>query len=385
MKKRILFLMSDTGGGHRAAAEAIRDALHRRYGDAVQAELVDVFRDYAPFPYKYMPEVYPWLINRAIWAWSFGYKISAAHYRTAKFFSSRNYQSMRKGLDRMVREHPADVVVSVHSVITTPSLNAYMTLPERPPFITVVTDLVTTPMFWYDARTERCLVPTEAAFMRGIEGGLSSEQMRITGLPVHPRFVESLPSKADARDSLGWKPHLPTILMISGGDGMGPVYETARAINALHLPCQLAIVAGRNRALKRRLDHSTWNQPTFIYPFVRQMPRLMAAADILVTKAGPATIMEACLAGLPMILSDCIPGQEEGNVTHVVQNNAGVFAPKPELVAHSVAAWLQDNAQGQRERAANAQRLAQPNAVWEIAEEVWHYAQQSPIPTRAHP
>lgn len=382
MTKRVLFLMSDTGGGHRAAAEAISAALKQRHGDAVETELVDVFRHYSPFPHNRFPEFYPWLVNHAVWVWGIGYQIAAAHPRPAKFFSKRNYRAMRTGLQRMIDEHAADVVVSVHSVITRPALNAYMTLPERPPFLVVVTDLVTTPMFWYDSRAERTLVPTKTALERGLLGEVPAEKMRITGLPVHPQFIESLPDKNEARESLGWQRDLPAVLMLSGGDGMGPVYETAQAINALRLPCQLAIVAGRNKALKRKLDRSHWNQPTFVYPFVRQMPRLMAAADILVTKAGPATIMEACIAGLPMILSDCIPGQEEGNVTHVVENNAGVFAPKPQLVAETIMQWLKDDAQEMRERAANARRIAQPDAVWQIAEEVWHYANQPCIPIR---
>ncbi len=379
MTKRVLILMSDTGGGHRAAAEAIRDALKRQHGTAVEVELVDVFRQYSPFPLKYAPETYPMIVNNAVWAWRLAYKIAAERRQTVKFFSARNYRTMKNGLQRMLRERPADVVVSVHSILTIPSLHAYAAQPKRPPFLIVVTDLVTTPMFWYDPRAERCFVPTEAAYALAIQAGFKPEQVRLTGLPVNPRFAEMLPEKRAAREALGWHPDLPAILMISGGDGMGPVYETARAINDLAMPCQLAVVAGRNKPLKRRLDNSTWNQPTYIYPFVRQIPQLMAAADILVTKAGPATLMEACIAGLPMILSDCIPGQEEGNVTHIVEHDAGVFAPKPALVAQAVAAWLSEGTAGINRRAANASRLAHPNAVWEIAEEVWQFANQPAI------
>ncbi|MBL8121064.1 MAG: galactosyldiacylglycerol synthase, partial [Anaerolineae bacterium] len=154
---------------------------------------------------------------------------------------------------------------------------------------------------------------------------MKPEQMRVTGLPVHPNFAERLTDKANARKELGWNPELPAILMVGGGEGMGPLYEAARAINNRHLNCQIAIIAGRNQVLKDKLESDTWNQPTRVYPFVTNMPVLMAAADILVTKAGPATISEACIAGLPQILYDAIPGQETGNVEFVVQNNAGVF------------------------------------------------------------
>ncbi len=371
MSKKILFLMSDTGGGHRAAAEAIGEALVQRYGaDQVEVELVDVFRDYTAFPLNHMPEFYPWLINHSKSSWGMGYKLSNTR-RSARVMSRAMYITGEKRMKRMVREHPADVVVCVHSVLTRPAFDAYLhSGDERPPFITVVTDLVSTHMFWYDRRVERTLVPTQAAFDRGLKANVPAEKMRVTGLPVHPRFSQ-MPTKAEARQSLGWSPDKPVILMIGGGDGMGPLYRTARAIDARGLDCELAIIAGRNKVLKEKLEASEWNQPTHIYGFMKDIPRLMAGASILVSKAGPATICEACIAGLPLILFDAIPGQETGNVEYVVQNDAGAFAPSSRQVADTVAAWLSEGAEGLAKRAANARRIAYPNAVWEIADEVW--------------
>ena len=86
MKKRVLILMSDTGGGHRAAAEAIRDALYWQYGDAaIEAELVDVFREYSPVPLKYMPEIYPMWVNHSKSSWGAGYNFSNTQ-RRARIF-----------------------------------------------------------------------------------------------------------------------------------------------------------------------------------------------------------------------------------------------------------------------------------------------------------
>lgn len=378
--KRVLLLMSDTGGGHRAAAEAIRDALLQRYEGQVAAELVDVFRAYSPFPFKYMPEMYPWLINRSKASWSMGYRLTNSR-RSAKLLSRGMYVSMEKGLKRLLHEHPADVIVCVHSVINTPAIQALLRFEKRPPFITVVTDLVSTHMFWYDRRVDRCLVPSQPAFERGLLSGLKPEQMRVTGLPVHPGFAERLVSKSAARKELGWDPDLPAVLMVGGGEGMGPLYKTARAINDRGLKCQLAIIAGRNEALKTKLESDEWQQLTHVYPFVTNMPTLMAAADILVTKAGPATISEACIAGLPLILSDAIPGQETGNVDLVVENDAGVFAPSPEAVAQAVSDWMGEGEAGLKRRSEMALRLAYPDAVWQIVDEVWAAAQQPPIPT----
>jgi 1,2-diacylglycerol 3-beta-galactosyltransferase len=209
---------------------------------------------------------------------------------------------------------------------------------------------------------------------------LKPEQMRITGLPVHPRFARGLLAKDQARASLGWDPDLPAILIVGGGEGMGPIYKTAQAIDSLNLNCQLAIIAGRNKGLKERIESTQWHQPTHVYGFVTDMPRMMAAADILVTKAGPSTISEACIAGLPMILYDAIPGQETGNVEYVIENQAGVYAPDPREVADAVSQWLAEGPQGLQRRSQNALRIARPNAVFEIAAEVWEYAQHPRIP-----
>lgn len=380
MAKRVLFLMSDTGGGHRAAAEAIRDALYLRYGqDAVQVRLVDVYREML-FPMNYFPELYPWIVNNSKSSWGMGYNLSNTN-RRATVLSSSMYLTNGFRLRRMVRENPADVVVSVHSVITRPSMSAYHAMGLRPPFVSVVTDLVSTHMFWYDQRVERCLVPTQAAYDRGLMAGLTPDQLRITGLPVHPRFSLAIDDDNNPRQEFGWQPHLPAVMMVAGGDGMGPLFEMARAINDKNLPCQLVIIAGRNAALKAKLEACEWNQPTHIYGFVNNMPHFMRAADILVTKAGPATICEAAIAGLPMILSDAIPGQETGNVEYVVENGAGVYAPSPYAVAESVSTLLQEGESGLRRRSEAARRIARPNAVWDIAEEVWKHAHKPYILT----
>ncbi len=369
--KKILFLMSDTGGGHRAAAEALRDAILSKY--EADVKLIDVFRTYSPFPFKYMPEFYPWLINHSKSSWRVGYKLSDSR-RSARTLSRGMYVTMESGVKQMLRDNPADVIVCVHSVLTPVSMQALMSFEKRPPFVCVVTDLVSTHMFWYDRRADRTLLPTRPAYERGLMAGLKPEQMRVTGLPVHPDFAASLTDKASARKALGWDPDRPAILIVGGGEGMGPIQKTAQAINSRNLNCQIAIIAGRNQELETKLREADWNQPTHVYGFVTDMPRLMAAADILVTKAGPATISEACIAGLPMIIYDAIPGQETGNVDYVIDNNAGVFAPSSRAVADSVQAWLAEGPKGLERRSRNAHRLGRPNAVWDIADEIWEYA-----------
>jgi 1,2-diacylglycerol 3-beta-galactosyltransferase len=147
---------------------------------------------------------------------------------------------------------------------------------------------------------------------------------------------------------------------------MGPLFETARAIARGGGRFALAIVAGRNEALRRRLETVAWEVPTTVYGFERRMPELMQAARILVSKAGPGTITEAMNAGLPMVLYSYLPGQEEGNAAYVVGVGAGVWAPGPEAAAAAVGAWLARPAE--IERAASAARAAaRPDAARAVA------------------
>jgi len=389
MPKRILFLMSDTGGGHRAAAEAIRDAILEKYGpESITAELVDVYKKMR-FPANKMPMLYPHIVNKAVWLWTVIYRLGDSP-RRSRMFSRMSYLNNSKVLRRMVQEYPADAICCVHSVVHQPTMTAYNTFPTRPPWVTVVTDLVTTPYFWYDRRVDLCLVPTQEALQRGIECGMSPSQLRVTGLPVHANFSRRLTDKATARAALGWPTDRPVVMMVAGGDGMGPLLETTMALVEKRLRCQIVVVCGRNTTLKDRIDAAVAQagaKNVTVYGFVTNMPQFMAAADILVTKAGPATITEAGIAGLPIILSGAIPGQEDGNVRLVVENEAGAYSPSARRVAATVEQWLKEGPAALAQRAERAKKIARPNAVWEIADEVWAAAHRPPVKTtpRAQP
>jgi len=360
---RIVFLFSDTGGGHRSACEAIIEALHLDYPERINTEMVDLFRQYTPPPLKYAPEIYPPL-SRMPDLWKFGYRASDGR-RRMRMFNSMAWPYIRRSLDRLVRENPCDLLVCVHPLMTTPVLRA---LQNRPvPFITVVTDMVSTHAAWFDNRSDLVIVPTRAAAQIAMNNGVAPGQIQIVGLPVAHRFCQPVGDRQELRAKLGWRQDLPTVLLVGGGEGMGPLEQVARAINHAKLPISLVVIAGRNQKLKSNLEAMDWHIPATIYGFVRQMPDFMRASDVLITKAGPGTISEAFIAGLPLILYSRLPGQEEGNVSYTVDEGAGVWAPTPELVVATLHNWL-NNLVELEKTAANARRLARPQAAHQIAE-----------------
>jgi 1,2-diacylglycerol 3-beta-galactosyltransferase len=371
--KRILFLFSDTGGGHRSAAEAIIEALQIQYGDRVVPEMVDILKDYAPHPFNYLPDIYPQLV-RIPQAWGMGFYLSDGT-RRSKLITDSSWPYIRSAIRKLVAQHSTDLIVSVHPLGVFSTLRALGN--NRPPFITVVTDLVTTHALWYRRGTDLCLVPTEAARQRALRCGLHPDKVQVVGLPVADKFNHPPGDKQALREQLGWPTNLPIVLLVGGGEGMGPIEKTAQSIIDANLPLVLVIITGRNEKLKNRLESKTWPIPIFIYGFVRQMPDFMGAADILVTKAGPGTISEGLIIGLPMILYTRLPGQEDGNVAYIVSEGAGVWAPQPERIINALRAWIEHPKR--REQAIDAcRRIARPQAASQIAKTLAKYVGINP-------
>ncbi len=364
----VLFLFSDTGGGHRSAAEAIIEALEQDFADTIDSKMVDVFKDYAPRPLDRMPDLYPDMV-RYPQLWGLGYKLSDGP--QAAFLDYAFWPYVRRATKRLVREQEADCIVSVHPLINTPYIRA--SGKRRPPFITVVTDLVTTHTLWYHPKVDLCIVPTEEAAQRAYDNGLHADKVCVIGLPVGKRFCEPEGDQESLRQALGWPGDRPVVLLVGGGEGMGPLEETAERISQLEQNIGLAVITGRNQALKEKLEAKNWPIPAFIYGFERRIPDMMRAASLLVTKAGPGTITEAVNAGLPMVLYSHLPGQESGNIGYVVDAGVGLWAPGPQRTAEAVGWWF-SNPEALEKAVQACWRIAKPNAAREIAGKITEWA-----------
>ena len=361
-KPNITFLFSDTGGGHRAASEAIIESLHYEFGDAVVTEMVDFLRDYAPPPFNLLPEIYPDLV-RAPELWGAMFDISDGRPQ-ARIIHNTFWPYVRRAANRLVRDHHSDMLVCVHPVANSFVLKALGK--NHPPYVTVVTDLVSTHALWFDKRADLIIVPTEMARQNAIHYAISPDKIRLIGQPVSLRCSAPIGDKTLLRSRLGWPQDKITVLLVGGGEGMGPLAETARAIDESGLDVTLIIVAGRNSKLETELREQTWENTTFIYGFTRDMPDFMRASDVIVTKAGPGTIAEALNAELPIILYAKLPGQEDGNVDFVVSERVGVWAPESQMVIRSLTRWICRPEERQKV-VINCRRTARPEAARQIA------------------
>lgn len=364
-KPHILFLFSDTGGGHRSSTEAIIEALEIEYPDMFTCEKVDIFKDYAPRPLNRMPDWYPYMVL-APDLWGASFKMTDGRAR-ARAITSTMWPVAARTARNIIRNHPCDLVVSVHPLAVSWFLKALGK--NRPPFITVVTDMVTTHALWFDKRSDKILVPTDAAKQNAIRYGMAPEIVEVVGQPIARKYCAPAGDKQLLREKLGWPKDKFMVLMVGGGDGMGPLGQTARAVAESDLNIGLAIVTGRNERLKKSLEQKNWKVPTIIYGFTKELPDMMRAADVLITKAGPGTIAEAMTANLPIILYAKLPGQEDGNVTFTVDSGAGVWAPTPQKTVNTLQEWI--NHPEVREEVVQAcKRVAKPNSSIDIAREI---------------
>jgi 1,2-diacylglycerol 3-beta-galactosyltransferase len=368
--QRILLMMSDTGGGHRASAQALKAGYEELYPGRFQIDIVDVITDYLPYPLNQIPKTYPFLSNDAPWMWKLLYG-SQDPLSFGNGLMVTGSWLAQNGVRRLFTEKRPDLIVSVHPLFQLVSKWVMDKMQWRAPFVTVVTDLTTGHPRWFDPSVDACYVPSQITYDLARRAGLRPDQLFLFGLPIRPAFARALRTKPDLRRSLRMDVALPAVLLIGGGEGVGPVEEIAAQL-ARQLSAggsaagQIVVICGRNKALQERLQARTWPIPVTVNGFVDNMPDWMAASDCVVTKAGPGTIAEALISGLPIVLSGFIPGQEEGNVPFVVENGVGEYSKNPSEIAAIVARWFGTGRDDLPIMAARARELGHPQATFDI-------------------
>jgi 1,2-diacylglycerol 3-beta-galactosyltransferase len=372
-ERNILILMSNTGGGHRAAAYALKAGFRGRFGDRYRVEIIDLLMDHLPWPLRDMPRSYSVMVRRAPWLWKCVWDASLHPLIVRPMTSVASRWANGTVQNTFVRYEPS-LIIAVHPLALEIAAQTLRRMRLEIPLISVVTDLVTAHPLWFHSDVCRCFVASEEARRRAIDSGLYAGRVRLSGIPLHPEFAKAGMDRHDLRRHLCMDADLPAVLLIGGGDGVGPVAKIARRLgDVLQVDGkpigQLAVICGRNEPLQLQLARQNWPVPAQIRGFVHNISQWMWASNCLVTKAGPGTIAEALVCGLPMVISGYIPGQEEGNVPFVAENRVGTYCSRADDVADLVRDWFTKERDQLTQMAANARRLARPQATTQIVDE----------------
>lgn len=360
----ISLLYSDTGGGHRTAAEAIERAILRLAPMAHRVSLMNGV-SYLPFPFDRSVNTYASTMRRAPWMHSFGYHVINGDARRRLIGAAGMALDGRRTL-AFVRSTRADVYVSCQPHFNPFIPRAIRRTGARARYIHVVTDLRDVHAFHFTPGADLLVVPNDEVRAEAMRHGIAPARILVAGYPILPDFGERLQAHAPARRALGLSEDTPTLLLMGGGEGMGQLLETATGLMRSALRAQLIVVCGRNADLQAALERVPSALPVRALGFIDNVPELMGASDIVITKAGTGTLCEALAAGLPVILYDAVPGQEDGNREYLASHDAAVWRPTSEGVLRQVADWLADDGALARASAAST-RLARPGAAMDIA------------------
>lgn len=320
-KKRLDFIFFEAGGGHRAAANALKTVIEQQ-GRPWEIRLVnlqeildplDVFRKYTGIR---MQDVYNLLLKKG---WTLGSpQLTVLMHGLIRLY----HRGQVRLLEQFWAEDRPDLVVSL-----IPNFNRALreASPDRP-LVTILTDLADyPPHFWIERQAQYLICGTDRAARQALALGHPTERVfRTSGMILRPKFYEPLTSDRGAeRERLGLDPKLPTGLVLFGGEGSSAMLNIAHRVT---VPAQFIFICGKNRKLAERLRQLKTRFPKYVEGFTSEIPHYMHLSDFFIGKPGPGSISEALAMHLPVIVERnlwTLP-QERYNTEWILERQAGI-------------------------------------------------------------
>jgi processive 1,2-diacylglycerol beta-glucosyltransferase len=350
---KILLLTAAYGEGHNAAARGLQAAFTELGADA---EIMDLFALTGGTFYDRSRRGYLDVINTAPKVWAVIYKLLdrlPLVPATLPFLGS-----MYRMLGRIVDEKRPDAVLSVYPVY---GYLIEQLFPQRRPFAfhTVITDSITINSVWRRYPSDTFIVPNEDSAHVMLEAGVPPEKLRTLGFPVAPQFAHERVDRPP--------PEPPRVLyMINAGRDRAPAV-VRRLLGIATI--RLTVTVGRDEDLRAQLEQisAEMGRPIEIHGWTPRMPELLMSHHLLIGKAGGATVQETIAARTPMLLTQIVPGQEEGNAKLLLQNQCGALCESADALGAAVERAFSNGAARWREWEKNITRLSRPDAALQIA------------------
>jgi processive 1,2-diacylglycerol beta-glucosyltransferase len=352
----VLIFSSSFGAGHVRAAEAVIEALREKEPNVKITHL-----DFGAFLNKTFNTVvkntYIELIKHTPKLWGKFY------YRTSKIPPNSVFQRFLNGLGRrefvkFIQALQPDLVIctypTVAGVLAQQRLKGVLDVP----LVTVVTDYAVHNQ-WIHPGVDLYIVGCENVYEGLVARGINPNSIRITGIPVSPKFEWKL-DRQEILKKLGLSPERPTVLVMGGAYGiLSGTKWICKVLADTAFPVQSIIVCGQDEKLYKSLDSviEEGRNPVARFGFVQNVEELMSAADIIITKAGGLTVSEALTKRVPLVIFRPILGQEEENAIYLEGIGAGRVAKSEEELEKIIFALLKHPQDLERMRRAAEQAL----------------------------
>lgn len=371
---KILILSSDTGGGHRSAAAAIVAGIQSFVkGESYAIRTIRAVEDSHHLAAK-LVAIYNWLLrNRQHWMKYYYWMINRFRPDTREFFYKRTVGYVAGQFEKWCPH----VVVSVHPLTQHMFARVLkeLGLAKRIPMVTVVTD----PYYgfwkgWACDDVSLYLVATDEARQQLIDYGISAERIKVSGMPVHPKFdFPGEHAAQTARRALGLDADKFTVFVNAGWEGGGNIPEIFRELVRGELDVQAIFLAGKNEQLRSQAEvlASQAKFPVKVIGYSNEVENLMRAANVMISKLGGLTTFEALNCRVPIIadaITEPMP-QEAGTAQMIARSGAAVLLRKANEVVPVVRRMIDDSKHYAALRAATI-TVAIPNATKRIVEEI---------------
>jgi processive 1,2-diacylglycerol beta-glucosyltransferase len=370
MLDKVLVLSASAGAGHVRAAQAIERAFAES-GAAREVRHVDTLEFTNAVFRRLYSKMYIDMVNRApeVLGWLYDFLDTPWERERRRLlldkFNTRPFV-------KMVREYKPDAIVCTHflpsEIVSWLKANRRLSCAQG----IVVTDFDVHAM-WLCHHYERYFVALDETRVHLERLGIPPEKISVTGIPVDPRFAVAR-DKREARARLGLVADRTTVLLSAGGFGVGPIEHLVDSLLATEHPLQVVAICGRNEEAKARLGkfvarRTPERHAVEVVGYTTEMDEYMSASDLLVGKPGGLTTSEALAKGLVMVIVNPIPGQEERNSDHLLEEGAAIRCNNLPALAYKVDRLLGDPARFEAMRA-NVRRLAKPRAAFDIVDAV---------------
>jgi len=320
---KVLVLTAGYGTGHISAARAVRAALERQVPGA-QCMIVDYLQCGGAVPsgttvaqrcYRLSME-HPWLWHGFFRLTDWSLPVALTH--------ACNLMVQHRRVVRLIDGYTPDVIVTTHPYWH-PHLRRYRRERRNIPCMTIVTDSVEIHRMWLDRGVDRyCVIDEET---RAVLSRRGIERIVVTGFPVHPDLEQPVDRSRVLAD-FGLEPGRMTVLVSIGLGAVGRFLQIVDHLRTRSGPYQLILTAGAMDHVTKALRRRTYRVPCAVIGWTPRITELFRSCDLLVGKAGGATVSEALCAGVPMLIPLFVPGQEQGNAYLLEKHGLGFHRPR---------------------------------------------------------